>query len=103
MKDAVIGEMLKRVKEGTGREGSTIEYKLSKSQLSKDIWETISAFSNEVGGLILLGYEKIEDKYVPVGIENPSKMMDDFTSLVGPKFNYPPIIKAEILRSFEFL
>jgi len=55
LKDSVIGELLKRVKEVTGREGSTIEYKLCKSELSKDIWETISAFSNEGGGVILLG------------------------------------------------
>lgn len=53
-----IKETLKRVKEGIGRESSTIEYKLSKSELSRDIWETISAYSNEGGGLILLGYEK---------------------------------------------
>jgi ATP-dependent DNA helicase RecG len=98
LKDTVIGELLKRVKEGKGMEGSTIEYKLSKSELSKDIWETISGFSNEGGGLIYLGYEKIKDKYVPAGIENPSKMLDDFTSLVGQKFNYPPIIMAEIFE-----
>ena len=42
------------------REGSDIEYKLSKSRLSKDLWETVSAFSNEGGGFILLGYEKKE-------------------------------------------
>ena len=96
-RDTEIGELLKKMKEGTGREGSSIEYKLCKSELSKDLWETISAYSNEGGGVILLGYEKIRDKYVPVGIENPSKMLDDFTSLVGQKFNYPPIIKAEIL------
>jgi len=48
--------------------------------------------------LILLGYEKIKDKYVAAGIENPSKILDDFTSLVGQKFNCPPNIKAEILE-----
>lgn len=97
-KDTEIEELLKAVREGTCREGSNIEYKLYKSELSKDLWETISAFSNESGGLILLGYEKIRDKYIPVGIVNPSNMLDDFTSLVGQKFNYPPIIKAEILE-----
>jgi len=97
-KDTEIEELLKAVNEGTCREGSIIEYKLCKSELSKDLWETISAYSNEGGGVILLGYEKIRDKYAPVGIENPSKMLDDFTSLVGQKFNYPPIIKAEILE-----
>jgi len=97
-KDTEIGELLKKVKEGIRREGSTIEYKLCKSELSKDLWETISAFSNEGGGLILLGYEKIGDKYVPVSVKNPSKTLDDFTSLVGQKFNYCPIIRAEILE-----
>jgi predicted HTH transcriptional regulator len=76
LKDAVIGELLKRVKEGTGMEGSTIEFKHCKSELSRDIWETISAFSNEGGGLILLGYEKIKDKYVPVGYQERSGSID---------------------------
>jgi len=43
-KDTEIEELLKAVKEGTCREGSIIEYKLCKSELSKDLWETISAF-----------------------------------------------------------
>ena len=97
-KDTEIGEIFKKVKEGTGREGSNIEYKLCRSELSKDLWETISAFSNEGGGLVFLGYEKTGDKYVPVGVNNPSKTLDDFTSLVGQKFNYCPIVSADILE-----
>lgn len=81
------------------RESSTIEYKLCKLKLSKDLWETVSAFSNTKDGLILLGYEKIKDKYVPVGVKNPSQVLDDFTSLVGPKFNYCPLVRAEILEA----
>jgi len=80
-----------------GREGPNIEYKLCRSKLSRDLWETVSAFSNEGGGLIRLGYEENDGKYMPVGVKNPHKMLDEFTSLVGQKFNYCPIVKAEIL------
>ncbi|MEM2875218.1 MAG: ATP-binding protein [Candidatus Hadarchaeales archaeon] len=89
--------VLELIKRWGGRESSKIEYKLCKSSLSKDLWETISAFSNEGGGLILLGYERVGDKYVPVGVENPPKMLDDFTSTVGEKFNFCPMVKAEII------
>ena len=41
------------------RESSTLEYKLCKVKLSKDLWETIFAFSNTKGGLVLIGYEEI--------------------------------------------
>ena len=80
------------------RESSTIEYKLCKLKLSKDLWETVSAFSNTHDGLILLGYERIKDRYVPVGVKNPSQVLDDFSSLVGQKFNYCPLVRADILE-----
>lgn len=80
------------------RESSTIEYKLCKLKRSKDLWETVSAFSNTHDGLILLGYERIKDRYVPVGVDNPSQVLDDFSSLVGQKFNYCPLVRADILE-----
>ncbi len=33
-------------------EGQDIEYKLCRHELSKDLWETVSAFSNEGGGVL---------------------------------------------------
>lgn len=80
------------------RESSTIEYKLCKLKLSKDLWETVSAFSNTKDGLILLGYEEIKDRYVPIGVKNPSQVLDDFSSLVGQKFNFCPLVRADILE-----
>ncbi|MCK4235087.1 putative DNA binding domain-containing protein [candidate division WOR-3 bacterium] len=77
-------------------ETSRVEYKLCKSSLSKSLWETVSSFSNEGGGMILLGYEKMNDKYVPVGLKNPSQLLDDFTSTVGQKFNFCPLVNADI-------
>ena len=94
-KETKIKKIFRKLK---GREGHNIEYKLCKSKLSKDLWETVSAFSNECGGFILLGYEEKEGKYIPIGVKNPHKILDEFTSLVGQKFNYCPILNAEILE-----
>ena len=55
MKPDTIKEIINEEK---AREGQHLEFKLSTSGLSKDIWETVSAFSNEGGGIILLGYKK---------------------------------------------
>ncbi len=52
-------EIKKRIKIlPNGYESYQIEYKLCEKKLSKDIWETVSAFSNTIGGIILLGYKK---------------------------------------------
>ena len=37
-----------------GRESWTIEYKRCRNQLSRSVWQTVSAFANTEGGLILL-------------------------------------------------
>ncbi|MFO3720489.1 RNA-binding domain-containing protein [Staphylococcus felis] len=64
------------------RESKYIEIKKSRKGLSNDIWSTYSAFANTEGGTIYLGIEerKVEDKkvFVPVGVENPEKMIEDF-------------------------
>lgn len=80
------------------KESHYIEYKLCESGLSKDIWETVSAFSNEGGGLILLGYREIKNKYIAVGVKNPSKILDDFTSTIAQKFNFCPVVIANIME-----
>ena len=44
MKANALKEIISKYK---GKEGEHLEFKLSTSALSKDIWETVSAFSNE--------------------------------------------------------
>ncbi|OQX20643.1 MAG: hypothetical protein BWK75_04660 [Candidatus Altiarchaeales archaeon A3] len=77
---------------------TNIEYKLCKTELSKDLWETVSAFSNEGGGVIFLGYDERGAEHIPVGVENPSKILQEFVSLVGQKFNFCPIVRTEIVE-----
>ena len=75
-----INELLKVSKSS---EGPKLEYKLSSKKLSKDIWETVSAFSNSGGGIILLGFKNINGNYISEGVENPEQILDDFTSTVS--------------------
>ncbi|MFA5780338.1 MAG: ATP-binding protein [Elusimicrobiota bacterium] len=44
-------------------EWEDFEVKESKSELPKNIWETVSAFSNTAGGWIILGVKKIGKKF----------------------------------------
>lgn len=38
----------------------TLECKRVKSEISKSVWETYSAFANTIGGLTLVGIENIK-------------------------------------------
>ena len=67
------------VKRALGRDG--------KGELPRSMWETISAFANEAGGIILLGViEAGPDKHLEVvNLENANKMLDDFWSAANSK------------------
>lgn len=56
-------------------------------ELPKSMWETVSAFANEAGGLILLGVTEVgpEKRLKAVGIPEASKVLDDFWSAANSK------------------
>lgn len=69
-------------------ESKYIEYKESKTSLSKSLFETYSAFANTSGGIICLGVgEELDSKgnrlYPILGIDNPQIQEEQLTS----KFN----------------
>lgn len=67
-------------------ESITLEFKESSGSISKDIWETYSAFANTYGGKILLGIhentkeemKKTKTKYTIVGMKNIQKRLKEF-------------------------
>ena len=68
---------LKRIFEG--HEDVNLEVKAAQGGIPNSIWETYSSFANTFGGVIILGIgeDKNTKKFIPVGIENPQKMIMD--------------------------
>jgi len=84
----------KRLKEIISKgEGIDIEFKESRISLNKDTFETVCAFLNRNGGHLILG---VKDNGEIVGVENPQKLIKEFTSLannpqkLSPTFYFSP-------------
>lgn len=81
-------------------EGSTIEFKISKEQLPKNVFETVCAFLNHRGGHILLG---VKDNGAVVGVqpESVSKLQEDFANLSNDPgvINPPFLLESEVVES----
>ena len=69
---------------GQFKEGNRLEMKAAQGRdgngaLPRSIWETLSAFANTSGGIIVLGAEELKDgTFNVVGIKKADKVLDDF-------------------------
>lgn len=71
-------------------EWDDFEVKAAKSDLPKNIWETVSAFSNCSGGWIVLGVKQSGRLFEIMGVDNIEKLEQDFFgTLRSKKFNVP--------------
>lgn len=82
-------------------ESQYIEYKTNRIKLSKDVWESITAFSNTEGGKVILGVEEKKDldgkTYFNVsGVSNPHKIIEDFWSSIDGILNINPIKNKDV-------
>ncbi len=69
-------------------EWDDFEVKAAKSELPKNIWETVSAFSNTSGGWIALGVKQSGKSFEIQGVDNIEKLEQDFLgTLRSGKFN----------------
>ncbi len=69
-------------------EWDDFEVKAAKSDLPKNIWETVSAFSNTSGGWIVLGVKQSGKTFEIQGVGNIEKLEQDFLgTLRSGKFN----------------
>jgi predicted HTH transcriptional regulator len=59
-------------------EWEDFEAKEAKSELPKNIWETVSAFANTSGGWIVLGVKQNGKKFEISGVDNAEKLEQDF-------------------------
>ena len=66
-------------------EWEDFEAKEAKSELPKNIWETVSAFANTSGGWIVLGIKQNGKKFEISGVDNAEKLEQDFLYFAFPK------------------
>ena len=80
-----------------GIEWDDFEVKTAKNELPKNIWETVSAFANTIGGWIILGVSQKGQTFVTTGVDNAEKIEQDFTTVLrsGNKFNQPLVFKSQ--------
>ena len=70
-------------------EWEDFEVKEAKSEIPKNAWETVSAFSNTAGGWLVFGVKKEGKNYEILGVKTPEKVEQEFLSVLrsGNKFN----------------
>lgn len=69
-------------------EWDDFEVKEAKNELPKNVWETVSAFSNTSGGWIILGIKQHGKLFEIQGVDNAEKLEQDFLgTLRSQKFN----------------
>ena len=78
-------------------EWEDFEVKEAKSEVPKNSWSTVSAFSNTAGGWLVFGVNKTGKSYKITGVSNPEKIEQDFTTALrnGTKFNKKIIVKSK--------
>ena len=81
----------------------TLECKKAKSEVSKELWNTYSAFANTIGGLILLGIEEHRKETDPakrfeiIGVDNHQKILTDFWNTINSdKVNENILVEKDV-------
>lgn len=82
------------------KESNRLEAKAAQGGIPRSIWETISAFANTGGGVIVLGAKEQKDGALEVsGLSDADKMLDDFWNAAhSPDKLYPCILSDKDAR-----
>lgn len=65
-----------------GRDDAEVEVKASVLKLSTDVWESVSAFANTSGGLIVLGIDESAG-FLPAAGFDPPRVLEQFVEGIG--------------------
>jgi len=76
-------------------EWEDFEVKEAKSEVPKNSWESVSAFSNTNGGWLIFGVKKEGKKYFIQGVKTPEKIEQVFTSVLRNKSKFNKIIEVK--------
>lgn len=79
--DAELAKIVAKLRE-QGTDDGDVEVKTCESKLSADIWESVSAFANTAGGMIVLGLSE-KDGFSPARDFNLDRVRDQFIAGMG--------------------
>ena len=75
-------------------EWDDFEAKEAKTELPKNTWETVSAFSNTSGGWILCGVAQRGKKFEIQGVDNGEKIESDFLTVLRNKGKFNHVLSC---------
>lgn len=85
-----LAEHLRRLR-SIGSDDAYAEAKSSVGKLPKTVWETVSAFANTRGGVVILGIDETRG-FLPAGGFNPQPILDALSDGLNP----PPGKKSKV-------
>lgn len=83
----------------TGTDDADVEAKAARTSLPKSVRDTLSAFSNTRGGVIILGVAE-EEAFRATGVEDPGKVAADLAALASNNME-PPLRPLIEVHEFE--
>jgi len=80
----------------TDIEWEDFEVKEARTNIPKNAWETVSAFSNTAGGWLIFGVKQSGKSFEITGVKSPEKIEQDFlTTLRCEKFNGKIVVQSK--------
>jgi ATP-dependent DNA helicase RecG len=79
----------------TDIEWDDFEVKKAETEVPKNAWETVSAFSNSAGGWIVFGISQKEKSFEITGVDDPEKLEQDFLTVLRSKTKFNISIRPE--------
>ncbi len=79
-----LDTLLQQLRLSTTGETNDLEFKESSWGLSKDVWETYSAFANTTGGYIILGVKE-KPAIEPMGVVDPERIVKELCDQANNK------------------
>lgn len=98
MEAAELTELVQRLRL-VGSDLTDVEVKRAAGGLPKSLRETLSAFSNTAGGLVILGLDEATN-FTATGLDNPAAIAADFASMCSSELE-PPVRAVTNIAEFE--